>query len=211
MQRRRTAGVTALEACLGIAFFGTLLAMAVPSFFRELETDRFAEAERELGRIADGISTYYGETHRVRDAPRTRCLPAGAGPTPVDFPTEPTLEGWPPAPLDPPSEEEGPDAEGPEEGATPTTQDVTGAAPVDEGWLAIGYAPTRPVRYRYAFRTVRPRCSVDAPPGEVLASVIAEADLDEDGVPSRLTLKLGLDETGELVILGPLRIDNRTE
>lgn len=51
-------GLTAVEAAVGFAIFGSLLAVAVPAFVRELHMSRFAEPVNGLAAIAKGAAAY---------------------------------------------------------------------------------------------------------------------------------------------------------
>ncbi|WP_394839730.1 hypothetical protein LVJ94_22845 [Pendulispora rubella] len=51
-------GVSPVEVAVGIAIFGSVLAVAVPSFVKELHASRFAEPIDGLHAIAAGASNY---------------------------------------------------------------------------------------------------------------------------------------------------------
>lgn len=58
MSVRAERGVAAVEAAVGIAIFGSLLAVAVPAFVRELHASRFVEPVQGLERIGAAALEY---------------------------------------------------------------------------------------------------------------------------------------------------------
>lgn len=84
--------------------------------------------------------------------------------------------------------------------------------PGAETWAALGFAPARPIRYRYEFIPHVEGCGVRVAPGEVLVTLRATGDLDDDGIESTWVRELTLEEgTGRLVDIGVLRVDDRVE
>jgi hypothetical protein len=54
--RRSERGLSAMEIAIGVAIFGSLMAVAVPAFVKELHASRFAEPMDGLAAIARGAS-----------------------------------------------------------------------------------------------------------------------------------------------------------
>jgi hypothetical protein len=65
--RSRQRGLTAVEAAVVFAIGGSLLAVAVPAFVRELHASRFAEPVEGLARMGQGALAY-AATRPARDA-----------------------------------------------------------------------------------------------------------------------------------------------
>jgi hypothetical protein len=76
LRRRTAAAVTAVEAALGISIGGSILAVAVPAFVRELHASRFAEPIAGLGVIGEGAVAY------AAGLPVEKAFPAPAPLTP---------------------------------------------------------------------------------------------------------------------------------
>lgn len=74
--RRSERGVTAIEAAIAFSIAGTVLAVAVPAFVRELHASRFAEPVEGLQRIGANAMAY------AHDRPPTEAFPATAPLTP---------------------------------------------------------------------------------------------------------------------------------
>ena len=74
--RSRARGVTPLEAAVAFAIGGSLLAVAVPSFVRELHASRFAEPVNGLERLSGAALAY------ANDRPPTEAFPPTAPLTP---------------------------------------------------------------------------------------------------------------------------------
>jgi hypothetical protein len=58
VERRLTRGMTAVEAALGFAIIGSVLAVAIPVFVRDLHASHLAEATDGLGAIGRGAVAY---------------------------------------------------------------------------------------------------------------------------------------------------------
>ncbi|HWL84867.1 MAG TPA: hypothetical protein VNO21_03650, partial [Polyangiaceae bacterium] len=69
-------GASPVEMAVGVAVFGSLLAVAIPAFVKELHASRFAEAIDGLAAIANGASRY------AHDRPVADAFPASAPLTP---------------------------------------------------------------------------------------------------------------------------------
>jgi hypothetical protein len=74
--RRSQRGVTPVEAAIAFALGGTLLAIAVPAFVRELHASRFAEPVEGLHRMSAAAIAY------AQDRPPTEAFPPSAPLTP---------------------------------------------------------------------------------------------------------------------------------
>lgn len=68
---------TPVELAIGVALFGSIAAVAIPAFFRELHASRFSEPVDALNRMATGAIHYAEQTHKLPDsAPLTPASPA---------------------------------------------------------------------------------------------------------------------------------------
>jgi type II secretory pathway pseudopilin PulG len=76
--RRGARGLAAVEAALGFAIVGSVLAVAVPTFLRELHASRFSEATEGLSAIGEGAMLYATTSPSVDKA-----FPASAPWTPL--------------------------------------------------------------------------------------------------------------------------------
>jgi len=60
-------GIAAVEAALGFAILGSVLAVAIPAFFRDLRSSRFAEPTEGLAHLGEG-AVAYAASHLVGEA-----------------------------------------------------------------------------------------------------------------------------------------------
>ena len=95
-RRVKMRGLTAVEAALVFAIGGSLLAVAIPAFVRELRASRFAEPVEGLQRIGDGALAY-SAGKATKDA-----FPPSAPLTPAS-PPRGTREADPPGAWDQPT------------------------------------------------------------------------------------------------------------
>lgn len=155
-RRRSRRGLTAVEVCLIFAIGGVLLAAGVPTFLRELQVSRISEAPEQLEAMYKGIVAYHGSVQALPGGQRgIGCLPAAAGPAP-EHPSATGVEV---------------DFTDPETPGQPT-------------WVALGFAPRGPLRFRYSFLPRQVGCEVPDPAPEPLVHWRAEGDLDADGALS---------------------------
>lgn len=96
MRARAERGVAAVEAAVGIAIFGSLLAVAVPAFVRELHASRFVEPVQGLERIGAAALEH------ASGRPATEAFPPTAPLTPSVVPRG-KLEVDPPGTWDTPT------------------------------------------------------------------------------------------------------------
>ncbi len=94
--RARARGFTAVEAAVTFAVVGSLLAVAVPAFVRELHASRFVEPVDGLNRMAEGAVVY------ARGRPTPTAFPPTAPQTPAAVPRG-TREVDPPGAWDTPT------------------------------------------------------------------------------------------------------------
>jgi hypothetical protein len=80
-----------------------------------------------------------------------------------------------------------------------------------ETWAALGFAPDRPLRYRYTFLPVKEGCNLESENGRPILVLRAEGDLDGDGKLSLFERRAISTEDGELVPTGVLRVQSRVE
>ncbi|MCA9601066.1 MAG: hypothetical protein KC417_03515, partial [Myxococcales bacterium] len=92
--------------------------------------------------------------------------------------------------------------------AQPFTADFSDANPAAMGFRIIGFAPNRPLRFRYSMTPSTEACP--APVGARI-ELVAEGNLDQDGQHSRFTRALVVDAHRELRALAPLRVERATE
>jgi hypothetical protein len=74
--RLRSRGVAPVEAALGFAIIGSVLAVAIPAFVRDLHASRFSEATEGLAAIGEGAVLY------ASPLPVDRAFPPSAPLTP---------------------------------------------------------------------------------------------------------------------------------
>lgn len=144
-----------------------VLAAALPTFIRALRVSKISEASRELERLHARAQSYYAVAHTTAEGLRAGCLPESAGPAPSAPSQEPVH--------------------------------VTFAAPEMPGaatWIAIGYEPEEPIRYRYSVTTSAPGCASGERRTGAALVLRAEGDLDGDATLSLFerTLRIVADE-----------------
>jgi hypothetical protein len=167
---RRTAGLSAVELTLLISVLAVVLAASAPAFVRALRASKVAEAPHQLARLSQQVAAYFASAHSTEAGLRTSCLPASAGPTPA-LPS-------------------------------PTPVSAVFGAPETPGaatWLALGYEPLEPIRYRYSVATAGEGCT-PLPHTPRTLVLRAEGDLDGDGALSLFERTLSVAE-------GELRLD----
>lgn len=113
---------------------------------------------------------------------RKRCLPPSAGPTPP----EPSVG----------AEQVDFTAEGLEGRAT---------------WGALGFEPTRPIRFSYRYTTTQHGCGLVGDGETVTVTLSADGDLDGDSERSRFERNAVLTGDGRLEPVGPLQVHQRVE
>ncbi len=181
--RTTRAGVTLVEAALVVCVAGVLLAVFVPTFIRELRTSKIGEASNQLAAMHEASAAYYATRHRVEGGiRRTRCLPPAAGPTPSEPSQDPIVVDF-------------------------TDEELPGR----ETFAALGWAPERGLRYRYSFSPVKDGCDLLPQGDRALLTLRAEGDLDGDGKLSLFERQASANEEGELIPIGVLRVQSRTE
>ncbi|MCB9619522.1 MAG: hypothetical protein H6721_22665 [Sandaracinus sp.] len=72
--------MTLVEAAAIASVVGIVLAVFVPTFWRELRTSKVEEASQVLGQIHERMAAYYEAEHGTL----RHCLPSPAGPTPAE-------------------------------------------------------------------------------------------------------------------------------
>jgi hypothetical protein len=80
VRRARSRGLSAVEAAVLFAIVGSLLAVAVPAFVRELRASRFVEPVEGLQKIGAGALVY------AQDKPAGAAFPPSAPLTPASVP-----------------------------------------------------------------------------------------------------------------------------
>jgi hypothetical protein len=113
---------------------------------------------------------------------RRHCLPPSAGPTPI----EPSED---PVPVD------------------FTAEDQEGGA----SWEALGFTPTRPIRFSYRYTTTEHGCGLLGDGETATITLSAEGDLDGDSQRSRFERTAVLTADGRMRPLGPLQVQQRIE
>ena len=211
--RRVVGALSLIEGSFLVGIVGTVLAVFLPTFFREMNTSKVAETAEMMSLIADRAAAYYSTGHDTSRGRRRRCLPPSAGPTPplpsgepveVDFSVPPAVNA---IEVDEVAEEEG-------ETSLEEHSDT-------ETWIALEVQPPiiryshtyeapRPIRYSYTFEAPVSGCSVSAPEGGPLFIVRAQGDLDEDGELSTFEQAYTV-EGGRARPFGILNVDARVE
>ena len=168
-----------VEATLLISIAGLVLAVFVPTFVRRVRTNKILEASELLGELSLRTASYYNTTW---DGGHSRCLPAEAGPTPV----EPTVDAAEVDFFDP-------------------------SALGHATWEAIGFQPSGPVRYSYQYTPGASGCNLGGEGREQWVVWSAEGDLDGDAVVSRFELRARPRPDGTLEPEGVLHVHQRVE
>lgn len=128
-------------------------------------------------------AAYYTRQHPTPEGSATSCLPPAAGPTPASPSVEPQKVDF-------------------------HAEETVGS----QTWRALGYQPSRAIRYRYSILPAEAGCGVEeAPPEEPLIRLRAEGDLDGDGELSIFERAATLTPDGQLVPDGPLLMRRRIE
>lgn len=165
-----------------ISISGMVLAVAIPTFVRTLETSKAAEASQQLETLYRSAAAYYAIARPTTGPKLAYCVPAAAGPAPL-------VASPHPVPVD---------------FAAP---DTPGAAT----WQALEFAPKSPLRYRYSFLPRGPACLADEPEEPSTLILRAEGDLDGDGNLSRFERRAQLRAYGVLEPEPMLHITDRIE
>ncbi len=172
---------TLVETALIVCLLGAVLAVAVPTFVRAVQTSKISEASQQLEMLYRASASYYAVPRPDVDGHNAFCLPEAAGPAPAA-----------------PSEQ-------------PVSVDFADAAtPGAATWKALFFAPKEPLRYRYTYLPTHAGCRLPVPAKGVL-SLRAEGDLDEDGLYSRFERSASIQAPGELVADPMLRVRDRIE
>lgn len=174
-RRRKRLGLSLVETALVVSLVGTLLAVFVPTFVRELRISKASEASENLAYLHASTATYFAARHDDGVVERAWCLPEVAGPTPRH-----------------------PSAHAIEFDFFATTVDG------HETWQTLDFRPLR-VRYRYTFLPEASGCGIRRTPGSVAVTLRAEGDLDQDGDRSLFERSASIDTEGHLIPLGGLR------
>ena len=179
---RQRAGLSLVEASLGVALVGTALAVFVPVFFRELRTSRISEAPDNLARLHAGAAAYFDAVHALHDTPRQRrCLPDATGRAPA--------------------------VPGPAAQQVDFASDDVPGAPT---WRALGFAPERPVYFSYEVTPTQVGCELTGEGPQLILR--AYGDLDGDGMESTFERAAAIGpDSRQLVPSGALYARDRTE
>lgn len=173
---------TLIEAALVVCILGVVLAVFIPTFLEHLRTSKIAEAPEQLERLHRATAAYWDARHETGAGLGTRCLPEQAGPAPAEPSAEPREVDF----------------------AAP---DTAGAAT----WKALGFAPDRPVRYRYYLQPAESGCNLTGSEGDPLVTFRAEGDLDDDGTLSTFERSAAVADDGTLEPAGILYVVDRVE
>lgn len=177
-----TSGFTLLELALVLSVSGMVLAVAVPTFVRTLETSKAAEASKNLETLFRNSAAYYASARPTTGPKPAYCLPAAAGPAPLVASADPVVVDF-------------------------AADDTPGAAT----WRALEFAPADPIRYRYTFLPLGAACLVDEPAEPPRLTLRAEGDLDSDDVFSRFERRATLRADGLLEPEPMLHVADRVE
>ncbi|MBX3250263.1 MAG: hypothetical protein KF901_24005 [Myxococcales bacterium] len=111
-----------------------------------------------------------------------RCLPAPAGPAPAEASVEPVEVDF-----------------------------ADESTPGHATWEALGFAPSRPIRYRYELIPFREGCEIAISPGDPLFVLRATGDLDGDGRRSVFERVATVSDDGAVIPHGALYVRDRME
>jgi hypothetical protein len=174
--------VTLLQAAVGTALAGCLLAAFTPTFLREIRLSKVAEASRELEHLHEATAAYFAASHAASAETLHRCLPESAGP----YPVEPTRDAH--------------------------AVDFAGDDDVRAGFRAIGFTIDEPIRFSYSLTPTVSGCDLRSPEGTYLVTYRAVGDLDGDGERSLFERRdRALDDQDLLEPVGILYVRDRTE
>ena len=112
---------------------------------------------------------------------RVHCLPPAAGPTPAVPSVDPVEVDF-------------------------SSEETVGR----DAWIALGFQPERPIRYRYEYAPDRDGCDLAMSEPATSITFRAEGDLDGDGVLSTFERKATIDRDG-FEPAEALHVDQRTE
>ncbi len=171
-----------VETAVLLCIVGVVLAVAIPTFVRTVQTSKVAEASAQLRALLWATSAYYARVHETADGARRRCLPLPAGPAPEKPSPEPTEVLF-------------------------DSRTIAGA----ETWRALAFQPDVPIQYRYSYLPKIAGCSLEVPAGTRLVTVRAEGDLDGDDEYSTFERTLLVAEHGGLVPDHLLSVRDRVE
>lgn len=181
--RRRLQGLSSWEVAAIVCVVGSLLAVFVPAFLRELRTSKTSEATEHLELLYQRSAAYFVALREREGAPaQTRCLPGTAGPTPR-------------APSEEPRE----------------VDFLAEGTPGSATWRALEFAPRIPVRYSYTYEPTASGCGLRSPEGTYLLTIRAEGDLDGDGERSVFERRARANDDGELEPSDILYVRDRME
>lgn len=172
-----------VEVAAIVCVVGVLLAVFVPTFFRELRTSKTSEAAEHLQLLYQRSAAYFVARRPREDGPpQSACLPPVAGPTPRLPSVDPeTVDFYAP--------------------------DTAGRAT----WQALDFAPSIPVRYSYTFEPTASGCGLRSPEGTYLLTLRAEGELDGDGERSVFERRARANDQGELEPSDILYVRDRVE
>lgn len=182
MCHKKRAGLTLIETALIISAVGVVLAVAIPTFMKTLETSKVAEASTQLNVLYRATAAYYSATFGERRSPISHCLPAEAGPAP-EKPSQSPVE------------------------VDFFSDQIQGV----ETWRALDFNPSEPLRFRYSFLPRVSGCLLRAPPKTPLVILRAEGDLDGDNDYSTFERTVVMSEENTLVLEKLLFIKDRVE
>ncbi|MDB4973201.1 MAG: hypothetical protein JWN48_1542 [Myxococcaceae bacterium] len=165
-----------------LSLTGVLVAAFVPTFLKHVHTSKLAEAALLLDSMHRHAASYYESEHTIAGKLQRGCLPAGAGP----FPLEPSAL---PVQVD-------------------FQADESGAA----SWRALGLTQVQALRYSYQLVVPEPGCSVGRTRPAITFQARGDLDGDgTQSLLERASAVEGSVEPTKLVPQGPLRIVNRIE
>ena len=182
-RRLRREGNTLLFFAIGFCIVGSILAVAIPTFLREVRLSKASEAPEMLQQMHLGASAYFASRQQVEGVERRRCLPHAAGPTPE----RPRLEAR----------------------TVDFFDDSVHDAPT---WRVLSFRSDRPLRFSYRFQPAQAGCDLRTPEDTYLVTYSAEGDLDGDGVRSLFERRDATSSTDDaLVPVGLLYVRDRVE
>lgn len=172
-----------LTFAFGFFLVGSILAVAIPTFLREVRLSKTAEASEMLQQMHLGASAYFASRQEVDGVERRRCLPERAGPTPE----RPRMEAR----------------------RVDFFDDAVEDAPT---WRVLSLRSERPLRFAYRFQPTRAGCDLRSPENTYVVTYAAEGDLDGDGVRSLYERRDATSSTEDVLVpVGILYVRERME
>ncbi len=202
--RTRT-GLTLVETALIVSLVGVLLAIAVPTFVRTVQTSKVAEASSMLETLYRESAVYYATERTPPAVSMIAKAEAATPPSPANHTpaTTPAHVFCLPDPAGPAPAKPSPKAVSLDFQADTTPGVAT--------WRALGFTTEEPIRFSYSYLPAIAGCRIPSPAPVPSLLLRAEGDLDGDGVYSEFERTARITTPGELVPDPVLHVVDRVE